>query len=144
VFTKPGVIPRLRPCPWIRTNSLSPGGTGQLVSLPRSPAIKGGTHNFQRSCCTRSQRGYTACSRRKAAQNRAACTVSLVSLLHVDRDRLGGNTIRHHDQVTDAQLLIARHIEMRGDEAAKRDGHAAVIVRPAVKNVSGRMVGDAD
>ena len=24
VFTKPGVIPRLRPCPWIRINSLSP------------------------------------------------------------------------------------------------------------------------
>ena len=62
--------------------------------------------------------------------------MSPVSLLHVDRDRLRGNTIRNHDQVTDAQLLISWHIKMRRHEAPKRDRHAAVIVRPAVKNVS--------
>ncbi len=65
-----------------------------------------------------------------------------MSLLHVDRDGLGRNTIRHHDQVTDAQLLIGWHIEMSGHEPPKRNGHAAVVVRPAVKNVSGCPVGD--
>ena len=69
--------------------------------------------------------------------------MSPVSLLHDDRDWLGGNTIRYHDQVTNAQLLIGWHIEMRGHEATKCDGHAAVVVRAAVKNVSGCPVGDA-
>ena len=83
------------------------------------------------------------CGRRGAAQTSDGLHSVSVSLLHVDRDRLRGNTIRHHDQVTDAQLLIGWHIEMRGHEPPKPDGHAAVVVRPAVKNVSGCLVGDA-
>jgi len=59
--------------------------------------------------------------------------------LRIDDDllRLGRDTVSDDNQVASAQLLVCRYIEMRGDETIKPNGHAAVVVRPPVRNVSG-------
>src|ERR1035437_10858560 len=66
------------------------------------------------------------------------------SLLHVNGDRLGRDDVSVANQFAKARLLVSRHIEIRGHKAPKRDGHAAVVMRPAVENVPSCVVCDAD
>src|SRR5580704_19667464 len=62
--------------------------------------------------------------------------------LHSNVDGSGGDTVRNHDQAAGPGLLAGWHIELSGHNSPKRDGHAAVVVRPAVENVPGCLVSD--
>src|ERR1700748_3456041 len=62
--------------------------------------------------------------------------------LHSNVDGSGRDTVGNHDQAAGPGLLPGWHIELSRHDAPKRDGHAAVVVRPAVENVSGSLVSD--
>src|SRR5215469_1747581 len=64
-------------------------------------------------------------------------------LLNVDRNRRRGNAVGNHNQLAGPRLLVRWNIEVGGDQAVKRDGHAAVVVRAAVKDVPGCVVCNA-
>jgi hypothetical protein len=55
----------------------------------------------------------------------------------------GGDAVSDDNKLARAQLLGCRHIEMSRHQSAGCNGHAAVIVRSAIKHVSSCIVGDA-
>ena len=65
------------------------------------------------------------------------------SSIHFNGDGGGGNTVSNNNKCARAMLLGYRHIEMGRHQIVGSNGHAAVVVRAAIKHVSGPVVSDA-
>jgi hypothetical protein len=62
--------------------------------------------------------------------------------VHRNGDGSGGNAISDDNKLARAPLFGCRHIEMSRHEIARCNGHAAVVVRPAIKHVPSSVVRD--
>jgi hypothetical protein len=67
---------------------------------------------------------------------------SELTSLHDNRFWRRRYTICHYDQTAGSELLISRDIEMSRHVAAKVDGHAAMVMAPAIENVPGPQIGN--
>ena len=65
------------------------------------------------------------------------------SSVHRNGDGSGGDAVSDHNKLARPMLLGCRHIEMSRHEIARCNGHAAVVVRAAIKHVSSSVVRDA-
>src|SRR5713101_5861315 len=73
----------------------------------------------------------------------ALSPLELRSSLHRNGNGSGGNAVRDDNKLARTPFLGCRHIEMSRHESARCNGHAAVVVRSAIKHVSSAVVSDA-
>ena len=66
------------------------------------------------------------------------------SSLHRNGNGSGRDAVSDDNKLARARFLGCWHIEMSRYETVECDGHAAVVVGPAIEHVSSCVVGDAD
>jgi hypothetical protein len=71
------------------------------------------------------------------------CYRAVGSSVHRNSNGSGGDPVSDDNKLARAQFLGCWHIEMSRYETVECDGHAAVVVGPAIEYVSSCVVGDA-